>query len=353
MSKRAAAALALTALFAATSAEALSQPDVWVQRLDAERVLVAWRDAGPLDVYVGDRPSAQASEMRLAANDDRDGHEILKLSPGQRPYFLLKSEATGETLRVAERLLPLEGGSNFRDVGGYAAADGRRVRWGQIYRSGAMPKLTDADYAYLDGLGVKVTCDLRTVEERQLAPHAYKGAKRPREVTIDYPAAGLFGRDPAGGLYATGHHMLKRQYKAIFEALLAGEAPLAYNCSAGQDRTGIATALILTALGTPRDVILEDYHLSTAWRRPQFERLDLDYAKLAETNPVARFYVEYGRGGTDPSKPRPLYAADGEAQLSKILRAIDTEYGSVLGYLDKELGVDAADVARLRALYTE
>lgn len=130
-----------------------------------------------------------------------------------------------------------------------------------------MPKLTDADYEYLDGLGVKVVCDLRTVEERQLAPTRAGGRLGRRVLAADYPAEELFrglGKTgTAGGLYQTGHHMLKPQFKQIFDSLLSGDVPLTYNCSAGQDRTGIATALILTALGTPRDVILSDYHLST------------------------------------------------------------------------------------------
>src|SRR5512145_712402 len=68
------------------------------------------------------------------------------------------------------RLLPLEGGRNFRDLGGYATRDGRRVRWGRVYRSGVMSYLTDADRTRLDALGLRTLCDFRAPGERKREP---------------------------------------------------------------------------------------------------------------------------------------------------------------------------------------
>src|SRR3990170_8050887 len=185
--------------------------------------------------------------------------------------------AGGAGVRAAGRPLPLEGGSNFRDVGGYPAANVKHVRWGKIYRTGAMPKLTDSDYDYLAGLGIEVVCDLRSTEERQLSPTDAQAMGDARYVAVDYPASDIFrnlipssaaanslsqsGR--VTSLYREWPVSLAPQYKALFDGLLAGEAPLAFHCSAGQGRTGVATALVLTALGVPRDVIYADYHLST------------------------------------------------------------------------------------------
>jgi protein-tyrosine phosphatase len=145
---------------------------------------------------------------------------------------------------------------------------------------------------------------------------------------------------------------LKAQYKQIFDSLVAGEAPLAYNCSAGQDRTGIATALILSALGVPRHVIYSDYHLSTEYRRPDMERGGVDYAKHAPTNAMARMFVQYA-SSPQGLQPQPLYTANGESYLAATFAQIDKTYGSVEAYLAKELGVDAAGVAKLRATYLE
>ena len=63
-----------------------------------------------------------------------------------------------------QRLLPLEGGQNFRDLGGYRTRDGRTVRWGMQFRSGAMNGLTAADYAYLGKIGIRTVCDFRSNE---------------------------------------------------------------------------------------------------------------------------------------------------------------------------------------------
>ncbi|RYG98420.1 MAG: tyrosine-protein phosphatase, partial [Alphaproteobacteria bacterium] len=74
------------------------------------------------------------------------------------------------TTTSASRLLPLEGGYNLRDMGGYAAADGRSVRHGMLYRSGMMSMLTEADERHLAGLGIATVCDLRRAGERTKEP---------------------------------------------------------------------------------------------------------------------------------------------------------------------------------------
>src|SRR5580698_6023676 len=71
------------------------------------------------------------------------------------------------------RVVPLEGGRNFRDLGGYLTSDGRRVKWGKLFRSGSLAGLTPADYDYLSRLSIKIVCDLRTVQERNAEPNRW------------------------------------------------------------------------------------------------------------------------------------------------------------------------------------
>ena len=66
-----------------------------------------------------------------------------------------------------QRVIALQGGRNFRDLGGYATLDNRRVRWGRLYRSGAMSYLTPQDHAALRSRGIRVLCDFRTRRERE------------------------------------------------------------------------------------------------------------------------------------------------------------------------------------------
>ena len=103
-------------------------------RVGTGAILVTWEGDEPVDVFVAERPGLSPAQMRLISDDDRDGsHEYQSSSTG-RPYFLLRWERGGKVRRVAERVLALENGSNFRDVGGYETADSRHVRWGRIYR---------------------------------------------------------------------------------------------------------------------------------------------------------------------------------------------------------------------------
>lgn len=336
-----------------------------VQRLGDGRMLVSWTSDEAVDVFIANGPDAELSAMELVSDDDKDGRHEQALDGPSRPYFLLRSEKDGAIVRVAERLLPLEGGSNFRDVGGYPAADGRRVRWGRIYRSGAMPKLTDRDYAYLSSLGIEVVCDLRSLEERQLSPTDAPRFDAVYEA-VDYPAAEIFRDLPApgepimperrariGNLYEQWPVSLAPQFRLIFEHLLAGEVPLAFNCSAGQDRTGVATALVLSALGVPRETILADYHLSTSFRRPDFEMVDEGLEESAKTNIVARYVLRMRAAGPQARAPRPLLDESGQPRLAATFAAIERRWGSVETYLDVQLGIDGADIARLRQLYTE
>src|SRR3546814_13513140 len=82
-------------------------------------------------------------------------------------------------IRVAERALPLEHGSNFRDIGGYPAAGGKHVRWGMIFRSGGTPLLNDADEQRIGALKLGAMVDLRSSEERVLAPTRIYGVRYP------------------------------------------------------------------------------------------------------------------------------------------------------------------------------
>ena len=74
------------------------------------------------------------------------------------------------SMTAPQRRTPLEGASNFRDLGGYEAADGRTVKWRHLYRSNSLAALTDADLEQIAALGIRLVCDLRREEESVEAP---------------------------------------------------------------------------------------------------------------------------------------------------------------------------------------
>jgi protein-tyrosine phosphatase len=353
-------ATALAAALLLHPLTALALDGASVERIAPDRVIVHWRGGDPVDVYVSSRPDASLAKARRVARTDRDGAFTLAQTDQARPYFILKDQRDQSVLRVAERQLPLERGSNFRDVGGYPAADGKHVRWGMIYRTGATPMLTDADLRYLAQLGIASDIDLRSVEERQIAPDRVPAGAR--YFAADYPASQIFSTmaSPAtpearkaaeANLYRTWLISLAPQFKDIFQQLLRRDGAVSYHCSAGQDRTGVATALVLSALGVPRDVILADYHLSTQDRRPENEMPKIDAARYPG-NIVAAIYAKSQSSGV-VRKPQPLYDAAGVAFLQQTFDEIDAHWGSVDNYLDKALGVDKRAIGELRAIYLE
>ena len=258
---------------------------------------------------------------------------------------------TGPSAIAPQRVLPLAGGQNFRDLGGYAAADGRSVRWGMIFRSGSMHSLTADDLAYLQQVGLRTVVDFRSLSERTKEPLPWSGEATPQIVAIDYtmttnPINLAFARadlDRAGMRAAMAEgcaelpFLLAGHYRQLFASLLAGKAPLAFNCTAGKDRTGLGAALVLTALGVPHETIVADYLLSN-----DVFRMDI----YARNSPQAM--VNFARFPADVVKT--VMSVDA-AYLGSAFAAIKARAGTVDAYLENELGLRSPDIGLLRAHY--
>jgi protein-tyrosine phosphatase len=340
----------LTLLLAGTAVAAPVKSPV-VTRTAPDSLTVTWAAADPVDIFRSDDPAATVQTAKLVLSEDRDGTEKVKVTPGERVYFLLRDHKSGDTVRVAERLLPLRQGSNFRDVGGYPAAGGKHVRWGIIFRSGGQPLLTEEDLKDIQSLKLANLVDLRSSEERALAPTRIDG--------VPYQAVGYSMKNLMGsgtptngeGVYRAMPGLLAPQLRLVFQDLLARKGAVAYNCSAGQDRTGFVSAMVLTSLGVPRDAIVADYHLSTTFRRPEWEMPKIDVA-AHPNDPAAQLFAKYQQNPA-AAKPQPLKDPDGTAFLTYAFDEVDKRWGSVDGYLEQEIGVSKADIASLRANYLE
>jgi protein-tyrosine phosphatase len=238
---------------------------------------------------------------------------------------------------VLPRVLALEGASNVRDLGGYPVSDGRRVRFGRVFRSAGLSRLTAADVAALHGAGVRVVCDLRGEAERTHAPSALPGVTT-HALSIE-PSLGASLRDIAARREATGEDVMvlmrraytayalewAHQYRAMFSLLVADETPLLFHCTAGKDRTGFGAALLLTALGVEWDLVREDYLATNRhWRGD---------STLAESLP--------------PAVADVLLKVHPEL-LDCAFAAIDEAHGSFDAYLAGPIGVDDAARGRLR-----
>jgi protein-tyrosine phosphatase len=250
----------------------------------------------------------------------------------------------------SRRAVPLQGTSNFRDLGGYPAAGGKHVKWGHIYRSADISKLTDSDLQTLQSRHVALVCDLRGPQEYAQAPDRLPTGVRRLELP-----AGSEKIDPrllSGGAKTISRDSLMRavyttisffpaKYKPMFDELLAlpGDEALLFHCTAGKDRTGIGAALVLSALGVDRRTILKDYAATdTYWQAGREQSLQ----RMAQA----------GLSAEAVNAMRPLMAAN-PAYLAGTFAAIDKQYGSVDKYLAAEMGLTPKKLAALRAKYLQ
>ena len=191
-------------------------------------------------------------------------------------------------------IVPLEGGSNFRDLGGYATEDGRQVRRGAVFRSAHLGGLTEADRARLGQLGVRTVVDLRGVNEAAETPHAIMGVgakivgahiepgvgDRIRAAMADGTISPFVVMDFLSDHYRDYPRRCAQGFRTLFATLSDGaHRPLVFHCTAGKDRTGFASALLLTLLGVPWDTVLDDYlHTNVVWTGHvgRYPELDID-----------------------------------------------------------------------------
>lgn len=321
-----------------------------VVRLPGNRYRLSWQPefaAGGVAVFGGATPETIDFTTPLA-RDARSGTEIeASTSPC---YFALSAEGR-EPLVVGARHLALDGSTNLRDLGGYAAADGRRVRWGRLFRSGHLANLTDASQQTLAELDVRTVCDFRVAEERatevMVLPH------RPRLLTLDIPP-GLNDRHYFHRLFARTEDPLEvaaaletmlrglvevaDRYRPMFDTLLDGSGgAVLFNCSAGKERTGTGMVFLLMALGVPRSTIRHDFLLSKLYF-PVEKEIPRVLRKYAVPN---RTEAELLRLVEPMLDTRPSY-------VDAIFAAVDEQAGSDEEFVAARLAMPRERCARLR-----
>lgn len=226
---------------------------------------------------------------------------------------------------------------NFRDVGGYRAADGSTVRWGRLFRSDSLGKLRGEDWERFLELGVGAVIDLRygweidakgrVPEHPSLVHHHLSIEHRP------YDQAAL-GPDIETGPYLAERYMEVAhdgvgELRTALELIAAQDSPVVFHCASGKDRTGLLAAVVLALLGVAEEVIVEDFALTG----------------LATGRLLADWRADHP--GREPRWPG--YAQAPAEVMTLFLAALTREHGSVRAYAADLLGADEQLVAALRA----
>ncbi len=245
----------------------------------------------------------------------------------------MKSDNPAISPRV--RNYRLAGSYNFRDIGGYATADGQHVQWGQVFRSDAVHRLTDSDLNQLRPLGVRTILDLRSNREITASGSGLIHGEPGLDV-IHIP----FGRigeeaDPTwqtmtlGELYEGIVVEARGAIAQVMTTLAEREAlPAVVHCAAGKDRTGVSIALLLRLLGVDDATITEDYVLTESNFSCFLDRLspeELEHLSII---------------------PDELMRVDATV-LAATFAIVDTQYGSTGAYL-RDAGVAPDAIATLR-----
>lgn len=255
--------------------------------------------------------------------------------------------------RAAHRLLNFEGIANFRDLGGYANEQGQQVKWGVLYRSGTFAHSSKADLQGLQQLQLATLIDFRSGGEKEEEPNQLPQPASFTVVeipTLDEGNKALVGevmeRVESGNFdgFDPDHFMLTAnrqfateftpQFRQFIHTVLDAEGkPVAWHCSAGKDRTGFASAILLRVLGVPQETVMRDYMESK------------QHALEARKNQLLLLRVFKGEEAAD--KLAIMMGVE-EAWLRAAFEEIDARWGSFDNYVSEGLQLTDRDIAKLR-----
>ena len=245
------------------------------------------------------------------------------------------------------RSLPVEGAHNVRDLGGYATMDGGQTRWRTLFRAADIHALSPSAQATLTDAGVKHVIDLRGSQELVEAPSVFRDRPdvdyRPCNMTGDN-LINRWGSIPVpedssvrlSTMYSTVIDERGDMVKTILESVSQhGALPAVFHCTAGKDRTGVLSAILLGIAGVPRESIVEDYALSARF--------------LYGTSVVPP--DGSGENASPPFEEYQLKWCPPDA-MGLTLDHLDTKYGGIHNYV-RDIGVDNATVSKIREALVE
>jgi len=314
-----------------------------VERVEDE-LRVRWRGGDDPTVFFSGSPDDAGT---VIVPVETPGRLRVAGLPAGYPIYVHVLDLDGRFVVAADRIIPVGGTRNLRDLGGYRGHDGRAVRWGRLYRSDSLDEVTVQGAEVFGRLGIRTVCDLRG----EAAP---SGRPSGLDVNVTWSRAamgngdahhdGLVQRIASGEIKGITDDDMAGAYRSmlvryapeigtvITRAADRAQQPLLFHCAAGKDRTGVVAALLLGALGVADGDILDDYELTNRYRG--MWRVDEQRSVLASQGVNIDHMLAYYLA------PRRVMAAT--------LRAITESYGSIPSYLTDVVGLSPATLDALR-----
>lgn len=269
------------------------------------------------------------------------------------------------------QFLPVQGIINARDLGGYSAAGGRTVISGKLLRAASLAKATDADLQYLSSIPVREVIDFRLDYELNGQQDRMVPGSDYIRLPIDSSAgADLEGEEDVQKIRNKKHFDVKKvimiaafnkkaqkmarelypnmilqpkcqqQFAAFLQEVVAAEGgAVLFHCTQGKDRTGLASAYILTALGVDRETIISDFDVTNRVYEEDVRRMTRRVRFFGGKDEEVAVIWSFIGANTD--------------NFRKALEMIDTRYGSMTEYLTGPLGLSQEDIETLRNKYLQ
>lgn len=329
--------------------------DVSVERTDKDAVRISWKTHLKnlrVSIYHGDSPETIERDEPFLQIEGQTAVGISELNPDIPHYFEIMSENKAGII-TSERRLPLEGAVNFRDLGGYETTEGRRIRWGKVFRSDHLSRLTDRDIAFLQRIKIQCVCDFRTSAEAQKRPNRFPG-DGPGEYlhlpigNLKFNPTTLFEKLKRGDTswltqdflisgYIINIDKFASVWGEVFRRLAnPGQLALVFHCTGGKDRAGTCAALILLALGVPEETVIRDHGLSNIF--------------IADV--LDKIYAQFESSGIDRRKISPYFTAP-QYCIEALLFHLNEKYGSPADYLKSKAGVTEEMLEAIRGQLLE
>ena len=304
---------------------------------------------GQVKVYSSLNPNFIPETNPIASAPISEGRmTIITNNPTQRYYYSMVFD-NKHRVKLAARNVNIPGIQNFRDLGGYKSAEtGQTIGWGKLYRSAKIDSPKPVAVKELKNIGIKTYIDLRAQQESINKGDSLAGTRMiriPIDLTMLDPLLADIQRGIVDGKKVDEMVKLfnreivsnnQEEFRQLFDVLLERDNyPVVIMCSSGNVRTGLASALVLAALGVDDNTRMQDYRLSN------------DYYNITKMSNYA-----YKLPANSQEAVTSLYTAK-EKFLNAARAEIKEKSGDTATYLQEEIGLSEEEIKKLRSILLE